>query len=408
MKPLIIEAHQSDPNSKTPDPYRIFFSMGIFFGLVGVAVWPMLALGWINYPNPLWHMDLLLQGFLFSFILGFLLTALPRFSQTWPTGRIELGIFVFTFVIGNLGTLFSNVELGRICFFLNLTFMFVYSFRRFYKRGANPPAEFVFVIVGLVLGWLGGGIRMLSLLDLPFTLSEILGRRLLSEGMVLMLILGVGGKLAPMFWGFSLGSPLSNLGKDSLFTKTHKIYLSIAAVICASFLIEYQFLLPMAGLVLRALAVSFVLFYTLRIHKKPKTTGVLVTLLRTSFWAIFLALWGAVCHPGYRLEVLHVLFIGGFGMMVLTIATRVVISHGNYPLELEKKSVALASSGILLMISLVFRSIASLMGAKYYIFLGIAGAFWMIGLVWWGTIFVPKMIFINRTGKQTENLKMKR
>jgi uncharacterized protein involved in response to NO len=114
----------------------------------------MLALGWIGYPNPLWHIDLMLQGFLFAFVLGFLLTALPRFSQTWPITKVELGFFLAIFVIGNLSTLFGGLAWGRMGFWANLTLLFVFAVRRFIRRKANPPPEFIFVGVG-TFGGLG-------------------------------------------------------------------------------------------------------------------------------------------------------------------------------------------------------------------------------------------------------------
>ncbi len=153
MSQLSIPAHGSDSNLTIPDPYRIFFPLGIFIGLVGVSVWPMLGLGWITYPNPVWHIDLLLQGFLFAFVLGFLLTSVPRFSQTWPTSKLELTRFLFFFLGGNLGTLFKFFAVGRICFWINITFLLIYAIRRFAKRMANPPPEFVFVGAGICLGW---------------------------------------------------------------------------------------------------------------------------------------------------------------------------------------------------------------------------------------------------------------
>lgn len=201
MKPTpTIDAHLSHPDLKVPDPYRIFFPLGIGLSFIGVAVWPMLALGWISYPNPLWHIDLMLQGFLFAFILGFLLTALPRFSQTRPIQKSELACFLIFFVAGNIATLMEILSIGRIAFWLNLTCLFIFAYRRFARRGAHPPPEFIFVGIGLLIGWIASWIRMDAYLPFSFGLSEVMGRRLITEGMVTMLILGIGGKLAPMFF----------------------------------------------------------------------------------------------------------------------------------------------------------------------------------------------------------------
>jgi uncharacterized protein involved in response to NO len=396
MNSNTVQAHLSHPDLKVPDPYRMFFPMGILIGLIGVSVWPMLALGWISYPNPLWHIDLLLQGFLFAFILGFLLTALPRFSQTWPITRVELGLFLAIFVTGNLSTLFGELAWGRMAFGANLTLLFVFALRRFMKRKANPPPEFIFVGVGLLVGWFAGWMRADAFLPFTFGFSEIVGRRLISEGMVLLLVLGVAGKLAPMFFGFSKGNPLVQLGKASEMKGKLTYYGVLLGIIVGSLIQEHVYEQTKLALYLRAFAASFVFFGTMNIHRKPLERGMLVSVLRWSNWAVFLSLWGAAIHPQYRVEVLHILFIGGFGMMILGIATRVIVSHGKYPSEIEKTSPWLGIAGWILFAALIVRSISTLTGPYYFSMLGIAGALWMIGLLLWGWYFVPRAIRMNR------------
>jgi uncharacterized protein involved in response to NO len=394
MNPKVIAAHQSDPNLKVPDPYRMFFPLGILIGLVGVSVWPMLAMGWISYPNPLWHIDLLLQGFLFAFILGFLLTALPRFSRTSPITTFELGFFLIFFVAGNLATFMNIFSIGRICFWINLTFLLIFAIRRFLRRQANPPPEFVFVGVGLLLGWIAAWIRFDTWMPWPLGISELVGRRLISEGMVLMLVLGVAGKLVPMFFGFSKANPLVALGNAASVRGKLLFNGGIVFALLVSFLMEHALGWIQVALYLRAGVASFVFFATMKIHRKPLEKGMLVQVMRWSNWAVWLALWGAAIHPQYRVEVLHVLFIGGFGMMILGIATRVIVSHGNYPAEYEKNSFALGVAGWILFAALMVRSVSSLMGEKYFFMLGLAGSLWMLGLVLWGIFFVPKAVKI--------------
>jgi len=391
-----IEAHQSHPDLQVPDPYRLFFPLGIFIGLIGVSVWPLLGMGLISYPNPIWHIDLLLQGFLFAFILGFLLTALPRFSQTWPITRNELAAFLTVFVTGNLASMMSWFSVGRLAFWINLTLLFVYAFRRFSKRGAHPPPEFVFVGVGLVLGWIAAWIRVDAFLPWSFGLSEVMGRRLIAEGMVLMLVMGVAGKLAPMFFGFSRANPLTQLGNASAIAQKLKINVIIALILVGTFFVEYHWNQIQLALYIRAVAASFVFFGTMKIHRKPLEKGMLVQALRWSNWAVLLGLWGAAIHPQYRIEVLHVLFIGGFGMMILAIATRVILSHGKYPVEFEKTSPWLGIAAWMLFVSLLLRAISTLTGKYYFTMLGLAGSLWIVALVLWGIYFVPKAIKINR------------
>ena len=395
MKPAHIDAHLSHPDLKVPDPYRLFFPLGILIGLIGVSVWPLLALGWITYPTPTWHIDLMLQGFLFAFILGFLLTALPRFSQTWPITKNELVLFLVVFIAGNMATMMKLYSVGKLAFWANLTFIFIYAFRRFSKRGAHPPPEFVFVGVGLMVGWIAAWIR--SDILFPFTIEnhELLGRRLIAEGMVLMLVMGVAGKLAPMFFGFSKANPLTQLGNASAIQQKLKWNLLIALGLVATFWIEYGFGLVELALYLRATIATLVFLGTMKIHRKPLERGMLVQALRWSNWAILLGMWGSAFHPQYRVEVLHVLFIGGFGMMILAIATRVILSHGKYPVEHEKTSPWLGIAAWVLFASLMIRSISTLAGRHYFSMLGLAGSLWIVALLIWGWYFVPRAVVIH-------------
>lgn len=390
-----IEAHQSHPDLKVPDPYRLFFPIGIFFGLIGVSVWPMLAMGWISYPTPTWHVDLMIQGFLFAFILGFLLTALPRFSQTWPITKSELVLFLVVFTAGNTATLMKLYAVGKFAYWINLTLIFVFAFRRFSKRGAHPPPEFVFVGVGLIVGWIAAWIRADVFFPIMIENHELMGRRLIAEGMVLMLVMGIAGKLAPMFFGFSRANPLTQLGNASAIQQKIKLNLVIALVLVGTFWIEYGLDQVDLALYLRAIAASFVFLGTMKIHQKPLERGMLVQALRWSNWAILLGLWGAAIHPQYRVEVLHVLFIGGFGMMILAIATRVILSHGKYPVEHEKNSPWLGIAAWVLFLSLMIRSVSTLTGRYYFSMLGLAGGLWIVGLLIWGWYFIPRAVRIN-------------
>src|SRR5436190_21845692 len=71
------------------EPFRIFFPVATLAGLIGVALWPALLLGWTqNYPGPS-HARLMVQGFFGGFILGFMGTAMPRLVGGRPFSARE-------------------------------------------------------------------------------------------------------------------------------------------------------------------------------------------------------------------------------------------------------------------------------------------------------------------------------
>src|SRR5438034_7409234 len=71
-------------HGKPADPYRIFFPLGIVLGAMGVSIWPLYYFGLTEGYSGRAHAFVQTDGFLYSFILGFLLTAIPRFTGTQP------------------------------------------------------------------------------------------------------------------------------------------------------------------------------------------------------------------------------------------------------------------------------------------------------------------------------------
>ena len=73
------------------EPYRVFFPLGILFGLSGVSLWPLYFSGLHKFYPGIMHARLMIEGFLGAFIVGFLGTAGPRLTGTAPLSRAELG-----------------------------------------------------------------------------------------------------------------------------------------------------------------------------------------------------------------------------------------------------------------------------------------------------------------------------
>src|SRR5512135_2057051 len=79
-----------------PEPYRLLFPLGAAFALAGVAPWLAAPFG-VAWPGPL-HMALMIEGFEQSFVLGFLLTAMPAFTRGGRCARWELAAAVLLLV----------------------------------------------------------------------------------------------------------------------------------------------------------------------------------------------------------------------------------------------------------------------------------------------------------------------
>src|SRR6266516_2678 len=80
-------------HGKPADPYRIFFPLGILLGVMGVSIWPLYYFGITEGYSGRAHAFVQTDGFLYAFIAGFLLTAIPRFTGTEaPSRRIQYAL----------------------------------------------------------------------------------------------------------------------------------------------------------------------------------------------------------------------------------------------------------------------------------------------------------------------------
>jgi len=75
------------------EPYRLFFPLGILMGTVGISHWLFYALGWMKSYSGFFHSSIQILSYMNCFIIGFLLTALPRFTGAKHATKNELFLF---------------------------------------------------------------------------------------------------------------------------------------------------------------------------------------------------------------------------------------------------------------------------------------------------------------------------
>jgi uncharacterized protein involved in response to NO len=165
-------------HGKLTDPYRIFFPLGIILGVLGVSIWPAYYFGLTEGYSGRAHAFVQTDGFLYAFIIGFLLTAIPRFTGTEPPA------FEFQFFIA-----------GQTGFLIAHAMLIALAARRFMRRQLDPPDTFVPAGLGIISGEIGGLINAAVAWNAIAPIWDTLGKRMLTEGMVLLLVLGIGGFL---------------------------------------------------------------------------------------------------------------------------------------------------------------------------------------------------------------------
>ena len=376
------------------DPYRILFPIGVIAAVLGTCLWIAFGFGAIStYPGAS-HPDLMIGGFLSAFASGFLMTAIPRFTKSFFCRPFELGFITLLFVaLISVSFLETRAYFHLISGFI-FVFLIFFAARRFLSRGQSPPRFFVFVGLGLLMGVAGACSLFAS--DRGWITGEIslLGRLVYTQGAILSLTLGVGTHLLPALFGWApLPTEIKPQGNRSRWLILFPV-IALALALVVSFWLEAG-TAATAGRILKSTLVTILALRYWKIWKRPKTKGTLTFWLWISAWSLVLGLWASALFPAYGIHGLHLAFIGGFGLMVFMVATRVTLAHGGYGNRLENKSKALAAAAIFIILAALTRVLAISMPSTYLHHLAYAAICWNVGVVTWAIVFIPKIIWIK-------------
>ena len=131
------------------EPLRLLFPLGTLIGIFGVALWPLFIWKVIPVYPATMHSRIMIEGFLTSFVAGFLGTSLPRLIGSPKLSLVEAGGFAVA-LSGVAWLQWTGRTLaGDVLFFCTIaTLVFLMSVRAIFRRDTPPPA-FVLVAMGM-------------------------------------------------------------------------------------------------------------------------------------------------------------------------------------------------------------------------------------------------------------------
>ena len=367
------------------EPFRIFYPVGALLGLAGVSLWVLFYLGApIPYPNVA-HARLMIEGFMASFMFGFLGTAGPRLISAPPFSLPEVMI-LFTLDLLAAGAHAGGADrFGDICFTVCLC-LFVWTLgKRFRQRKDSPPPNFVLVALGFLSGIVGAALLVFSEAA-QYSRTYFIGSALLNECFVLLPILGV----APFFIGRLLDLPSPDLPESRSFPPAWKRQAAFAGLIgvfvIGSFFLEMFAWPRMAGWV-RLVAVA--VYVAVRMPFRGR--AFLANSLRGGLLSIVTGLTLVALLPVYRVGALHVVFITGFNLIVYTVAIRVVFGHSGNLAQLQKRLWFFIVTTGLLFLAMTSRFTADLAPAARVVHLLSAAFCWLAASLIWMLKVIPKI-----------------
>lgn len=356
-------------------PYQIFFPIGILCSILAVGVWFVQDLNWFSTPAIFIHSRLIVGGFIWSFIVGFLMTAIPRMTGTNTVN-------IYEFIVGLILIIFQILQSwtldGRWFYSTNIlivAFLMFYGGRRILKSVKPIPVFFSHVGLAMILAIVGGVYH--------FQGNTYMGIHLYHVGTILLLVLGIGTR----FFSFLSGLP----SEFENAPKAHHFIFHILGVSVAGFLFlcGSGFTNAYFGLFMISLVYLLFVWKVFRSSNRPSALKYAVRIVASTIPITFLM---CCAQPQLYITWLHILFIGCFGLITFAVATRVTLAHGSYSTDLEKKSKALwmvVSFLTLGIISRILYGFSVNLWRKSYLHL--AATFWVLAVICWGVGFFIKI-----------------
>ncbi|MBI5802862.1 MAG: NnrS family protein [Verrucomicrobia bacterium] len=374
------------------EPFRLFFPAATLAGLIGVALWPVLLLGWTdNYPGPS-HARLMVQGFFGGFILGFMSTAMPRLVEA-PALSARAVYSLLTLFLCNVtaNTLGMNA-LADWLFAGQLALLFGLLKRRCHSGRSLPPPSFVLVGLSFASALAGTALHLAGRLWQLSGPMELLARLLSYHAFVLLCVLGAGGFLLPRFLGLGVRRKFPDSPVPTPeWKRAARIAMIAGAFILITYVLEAAGWNRLAGTA-RAAAIIAWLAYEIPLERLRWHWHGVQWQLIVGLVCIPMGVFAAGWFSTMRLTLSHLELVGGFALITTGIATRVVFGHTGARDKAERFNPWLTGAAVLMLLGLASRITGDFLPSiqtTHYIY---GAGCWMAGAIVWAACVLPRVL----------------
>jgi len=370
------------------EPYRFFFPLGLLAGMVGVALWPLYFAEVFEWHPGILHARLMVEGFMGAFIFGFLGTAGPRLTGT-PTLSLRECTLLLALYFVTLGCHFGGCHrAGDLLFLILLGSFIAFIGKRFIAARGFPPPGFILVGFGFACAVAGAGGILLGQMGLGPAWAGPLSTSLLNEAWVLMLILGVGSFLFPRFLQIR-PAPLAPGPVPGWKKQTTRAVATGTALVLLYALDAWLHVPRVTALARFGIATAY-LVYQIGIHRSG-TTNTVTRLVHASVVLALMGLAFPFIWPLQRVAGAHFVFIGGFALITLTVATRVIFGHSGLGMRAAGKLPFLATTALFFVAGLALR-----VGADFWLpwrnaAISLGAWLWIAGALVWAWSTIPRV-----------------
>jgi len=321
--------------------FRPFFLLGSLYAAISLAAWLLIFAGaWElsgRWPAPYWHGHEMLFGFAVTAIAGFLLTAVPTWTDTPRLGGWPLAGLAAAWLAGRVALWLGAVLPGEFVALIDMVFLPLLAIaigRPIWRSRARRNYPVVGVLLALSLANLGLHLGVLG--DAPGAVRRCL---LLALYLVLVLITIISGRIVPLFTRNALrGRGLDFPLQSNRFVEWALVP-AMAGAVALAVLREGSGAAGMANLGCAALLVLRQAFW--QPHRTLGQPILWVLHVGHGWLAIGFACTGiAWLTPSFPASTaLHAFSAGAIGTIVIGVMSRVALGHTARAIEASPATV---------------------------------------------------------------------
>ncbi|WP_454064051.1 NnrS family protein [Candidatus Nitrospira salsa] len=368
--------------------FRPFFLLTALFAGLAIPAWALILSGATDieflYPSRDWHVHEMVFGFLPCVITGFLLTAIPNWTDRPPISGLPLMLLVIAWLLGRaaiathwLYPLFVAITDAA---FLTMVAGVVWYEIVTAKAWNRLP-------IGVIISLYASANILFHVLALSQTNTDLAAR--IALALMMMLLTLIGGRITPSFTeDFFDQHGLSN--RPAPFSYIDSISIALVGIAALAWVISPESLVTGTALVLAGLINSVRLMRWQGWVTWPEP---LVCILHIGYaWlAISLFILGiSTLGIGLLIEdALHALTTGAIGVMTLAVMTRASLGHTGRPKQANAVTVLIY---LLINIGAILRVFGPSLHLPEPFLLNVAAACWSGAYVVFAIVYGPILL----------------
>jgi uncharacterized protein involved in response to NO len=355
--------------------FRPLFWLGALFSAISIAIWALFFTGYINFApyggSYFWHAHEMLFGFTAAIIAGFLLTAVQTWTGVASIKGLPLGVLVGIWLLARVLLVFQREGFELFTAIVDLLFLpFAALALAIPIIRAKMWRNLFFVPIMLAMAILNGLTHLSVQGKLAISFIDIIHIMVLVVSLVMCIM---GGRVFPMFTANGTGTqkvvPIAWIEKSAVASIVLSILITINFVDTPNILDGSIYLF--AGVVN--------LIRTLRWRIWVTFSTPLVWTLHISYWAICI---GFIMLSLVKFDLLtsastafHAITVGGIGVMILSMISRVSLGHTGRKIQVGK---VMNAAFILMVMSFIIRVFFPFVWSDYTLIILASAACWVV------------------------------